>query len=80
MPRRCATPPSVPECLRLHRQRDPERSRQQQSARKPYRAEETILIVLAGLRGEDCIAELCRREGIAENLSYSRSKGFLEAG
>ena len=36
--------------------------------------------MLAGLRGEDSIAELCRREGIAQGLYYSWSKEFLEAG
>ena len=36
--------------------------------------------MLSGLRGEDSIAELCRREGIAESLYYSWSKEFLEAG
>jgi transposase len=39
-----------------------------------------IRIVLDGLRGEQSIAELCRREGIAESLYYSWSKEFLEAG
>ena len=48
--------------------------------RKQYSAEEKIRIVLAGLRGEDSIAELCRREGISESLYYSWSKEFLEAG
>ena len=48
--------------------------------RKQYSAEEKVRIVLAGLRGEDSIAELCRREGIAESLYYSWSKEFLEAG
>ena len=48
--------------------------------RKQYSAEEKIRIVLSGLRGEDGIAELCRREGIAESLYYSWSKEFLEAG
>ena len=48
--------------------------------RKQYSAEEKIRIVLSGLRGEDSIAELCRREGIAESLYYSWSKKFLEAG
>ena len=43
-------------------------------------AEEKIRIVLDGLRGEVSIAELCRREGIAESLYYSWSKEFLEAG
>jgi len=45
-----------------------------------YSAEEKIRIVLAGLRGEESIASLCRREGIAESLYYSWSKEFLEAG
>jgi transposase-like protein len=36
--------------------------------------------VLEGLRGEESIAALCRREGIAESLYYSWSKEFLEAG
>ena len=48
--------------------------------RKHYSAEEKIRIVLTGLRGEESIAELCRREGIAEGLYYSWSKEFLEAG
>ena len=48
--------------------------------RKQYSAEEKIRIVLSDLRGEDSIAELCRREGIAESLYYSWSKEFLEAG
>jgi ParB family chromosome partitioning protein len=47
---------------------------------KHYSAEEKIRIVLDGLRGESSIAELCRREGIAEGLYYSWSKEFLEAG
>ena len=48
--------------------------------RKRYSAEEKIRIVLAGLRGEDTIAELCRQEGIAQGMYYSWSKEFLEAG
>jgi transposase len=48
--------------------------------RKLYSAEEKIRIVLSGLRGEESIAALCRREGIAEGLYYSWSKEFLEAG
>jgi transposase-like protein len=48
--------------------------------RKQYSAEEKIRIVLDGLRGEHSIAELCRREGIAESLYYNWSKEFLEAG
>src|SRR5918995_4535924 len=50
------------------------------ATRKHYSAEEKIRIVLEGLRGEDSIAELCRREGIASNLYYRWSKDFLEAG
>jgi transposase len=48
--------------------------------RKQYSAEEKIRIILDGLRGEESIAALCRREGIAESLYYSWSKEFLEAG
>ena len=48
--------------------------------RKRHSAEEKIRIVLDGLRGEFSIAELCRREGIAESLYYAWSKEFLEAG
>ena len=50
------------------------------ATRKRYSAEEKIRIVLSGLRGEYAIAELCRREGIAESLYYAWSKEFLEAG
>ena len=48
--------------------------------RKQYGAEEKIRIVPDGLRGEESIAALCRREGIAESLYYNWSKEFLEAG
>jgi transposase len=48
--------------------------------RKRYSSEDKIRIVLAGLRGEDSIAELCRKEGINQNLYYRWSKEFLEAG
>lgn len=48
--------------------------------RQTYSSEEKIRIVLAGLRGEESIAVLCRRAGIAESLYYSWSKEFLEAG
>ncbi len=48
--------------------------------RKQYGAEEKIRIVLDGLRGEESIAALCRRDGIAESLYYNWSKEFLEAG
>lgn len=48
--------------------------------RRKFNAEEKIRIVLEGLRGEESIAELCRREGISPNLYYNWSKEFLEAG
>ena len=48
--------------------------------RKQYSAEEKIRIVLDGWRGEDSIAELCRRAGIAQSLYYQWSKDFMEAG
>mgnify|MGYP003112958668 FL=1 len=48
--------------------------------RQTCSAEEKTRIVLAGLRGEESIPVLCRREGIAESLYYSWSKEFLEAG
>ena len=50
------------------------------ATRKQYGAEEKIRIVLEGLRGEDSIAELCRREGIAQGVYYKWSKDFIEAG
>ena len=48
--------------------------------RRHYSAEDKIRIVLEGLRGEDSIGELCRREGINSNVYYRWSKEFLEAG
>ncbi len=48
--------------------------------RKQYSAEEKIRIVLDGLRGEDSIAELCRRKGVAHSLYYKWSTDFMEAG
>ena len=50
------------------------------ATRKQYSAEEKIRIVLDGLRGDDSIAELCRREGIAQGIYYKWSKDFMEAG
>ena len=50
------------------------------ATRRRFSAEEKIRIVLEGLRGEETIAELCRKEGIAQNLYYRWSKEFLEAG
>ena len=50
------------------------------NTRKQSSAEENIRIVLDGVRGEARIAELCRREGIAQSLYYKWSKDFMEAG
>ena len=50
------------------------------ATRRQYSAGEKIRIVLEGLRGESSIAELCRKEGINQNLYYRWSKEFLEAG
>src|ERR1700741_276242 len=50
------------------------------ATRRHHSAEEKIRIVLEGLRGEDSVAELCRKEGINQNLYYRWSKEFLEAG
>jgi transposase len=50
------------------------------ATRRQFSAEEKIRVVLEGLRGEDSIAELCRREGIATSVYYSWSKDFLDAG
>ncbi len=52
----------------------------QRATRKQYSAEEKIRIVLDGLRGEDSIAELCRREGISQGVYYKWSKDFMEVG
>jgi transposase len=48
--------------------------------RRKFSAEEKIRIVLEGLRGEDSVSELCRREGIAQTLYYRWTKDFMEAG
>ena len=50
------------------------------ATRKEYSSEEKIRIVLDGLRGDDSIAELCRREGISQGVYYKWSKDFMEAG
>ena len=50
------------------------------ATRRHFSAEDKIRIVLDGLRGEDSIAELCRKEGIAQSLYYTWSKEFIEAG
>jgi transposase len=48
--------------------------------RRKFTAEERIRIVLEGLRGEESIADLCRKEGIYATMYYKWSKEFLEAG
>ena len=50
------------------------------NSRRQYSGEEKIRIVLEGLRGEETVAELCRREGISQSIYYRWSKEFLEAG
>ena len=50
------------------------------ATRRHFSAEDKIRIVLDGLGGEDSIAELCRKEGIAQSLYYTWSKEFMEAG
>jgi transposase len=50
------------------------------ATRKHYSSEEKIRIVLDGLRGEDSIAELCRREGLSQGIYYKWSKDFMELG
>ena len=50
------------------------------ATRRHFSAEDKIRIVLDGLRGDDSIAELCRREGIAQSLYYVWWKEFMEAG
>src|SRR5271169_4207929 len=70
MPTRATRPDSAEKTVRDIRR----------ATRRQYSAEEKIRIVLEGLRGEDSIAELCRREGIAQSMYYGWSKEFLEAG
>ena len=50
------------------------------ATRRKFSAEEKIRVVLEGLRGENSISEICRREGIAVSVYYKWSKSFLEAG
>ena len=71
------------ECKILIRQDDPGKrvvKDIRRATRRQFSAEVKIRIILDGLRGEDSIAELCRREGIAQSLYYVWSKEFLEAG
>jgi len=50
------------------------------NTRRKFNSEEKIRIILEGLRGEDSIANICRKEGIAPSVYYKWSKAFLEAG
>jgi transposase len=70
MPTRATRPDSAEKTVRDIRR----------ATRRQYSAEEKIRIVLEGLRGETSIAELCRKEGIAQSMYYGWSKEFLEAG
>jgi transposase len=66
----------------MHKEASPEKVVQEirRKTRRQFSAEEKIRIVLEGLRGEESIATLCRKEGLAPNLYYRWSKEFLEAG
>ena len=50
------------------------------NTRRKFNSEEKIRIILEGLRGEDSIANICRKEGIVPGIYYKWSKAFLEAG
>src|ERR1044071_3655840 len=50
------------------------------ATRRHFSAEDKIRVVLEGLRGEDSIAELCRRQGITSSMYYGWFKEFLKAG
>ncbi len=50
------------------------------ATRRYFSAEDRIRIVLEGFRGDDSIAELCRKEANAQSLYYTWSKEFMEAG
>ena len=69
MPRKKSNKPTAEKTIRNIRR----------NSRRKYSGEEKIRIVLEGLRGEETVAELCRREGISQSLCYRWSKGFLEA-
>ena len=66
----------------MGKEASPERVVQEirRKTRRRFSAEEKIRIVLEGLRGEESLATLCRKEGLAPNLYYRWSKEFLEAG
>jgi len=68
--------------MRPKTQRDPESVVREikRKTRRKFNSEEKIRIILEGLKGEDSIAEICRREGIAPAVYYKWSKAFLEAG
>ena len=68
--------------MRPKTRRDPESVVREikRKTRRKFNSEEKIRIILEGLKGEDSIAEICRREGIAPAVYYKWSKAFLEAG
>lgn len=49
-------------------------------ARRIFSSEQKILIVMEALRGEDSVAAICRKHGIAESVFYKWNKEFLEEG
>ena len=51
-----------------------------QATKKRYTSEEKIRIVLEGLRGQESVSDICRREGVATVTYYKWSKAFLDAG
>ena len=66
----------------MSEKREPERVVREikRETRRRFTADDKIRIALEGLKGEDTIAGLCRREGISPNRYYNWSKEFLEAG
>jgi transposase len=77
----CLSPPGLRSKVERHSEEAEKAVREiRRATRRQYSAEEKVRIVIAGLRGEDGIAELCRKEGINQNLYYRWSKDFLEAG
>jgi len=64
----------------VHSRRKKSETDSERETRKKYSAEEKIRIVLEGLRAEDSVANICRREGINTNTYYTWSKDFMEAG
>jgi transposase len=68
--------------MRPNTKKDPEAVVREirRNTRRKFKPDEKIRIILEGLKGEDSISEICRREGIAPSVYYKWSKAFLEAG